>query len=341
MIQTLAVLLIGFSIFSAILLSIAHLDYKEYRGKLLSQLSSLLLLITLAMLQFSHYQFIVNDSEWVKSPFYSFLLFIVAPSFYFFSRQILKIEADDNKNLSLSIIVLHFLPISLAFFLPQELSLPLAFLIGSGYVVWVAKMIYKLREQRSRFKQEILAMGILFFIAIAVIFIAFMEFFTTSNTFYLLYSILIGGAFFIADLTLLRSPNITSEVEDAAHATYVSSTLNHIDCETSLEQLQKLMEKDRIYTNENINLSEVAEILKLSPHQLSELINSKLKKGFSRYIREYRINEAKKQLIEEPKASVLSIGLSVGFTSQSNFYNAFKEITGTAPGQFRKKHLSD
>ncbi|MCK5917027.1 MAG: AraC family transcriptional regulator [Cocleimonas sp.] len=60
-------------------------------------------------------------------------------------------------------------------------------------------------------------------------------------------------------------------------------------------------------------------------------------KGFSRFIREYRITEAKQQLINKPTASVFSIGLSVGFISQSNFYNAFKEITGLAPGQFRKK----
>ncbi|HIO92458.1 MAG TPA: AraC family transcriptional regulator [Leucothrix mucor] len=338
--QTLAILLIGLSIFSAVLLAIAHLDCSEYQDKFLSRIAGLLLLTTLAGLQFSHYQFIAGDISWVKSPFYTLLLFIVAPSFYFFSRQILKIKPASSKKMLLVLIILHFFPALLGFFIHQNISLPLAFLIGSGYVIWVATMIYKLRGQRSRFKQEILAMAVLFFIALAVIFIAFMEYFTASNTFYLLYSILIGGAFFIADLTLLRSPNITAEVEEAVHATYASSTLTHIDCDTSLEQLQGLMDNEQIYTNENINLSEVAEILKLSPHQLSELVNSKLNKGFSRYIREYRIAAAKRQLIEEPKASVLSIGLSVGFTSQSNFYNAFKEITGSAPGQFRKQQKS-
>ena len=336
--QTVAIFFIGFSIFSALLLTIAHLDCKEYKGKFLSRIAGLLLLATLAGLQFSHYQLIIDNSDWVKSPFYSLLLFIVAPSFYFFSRQILKIDLSNNKKMLFPTLVLHFSPAVIGFFIPQELSLPIAFLIGSGYVIWVARTIYTLRDQRSRFKQEILAMGVLFFIALAVISIAFLEYFTASNNFYILYSILIGGAFFIADLTLLRSPNITTEVEEAAHATYVSSTLKSIDCDNSLQQLHNLMEKEQLYTNENINLTEVAEMVKLTPHQLSELINSKLKKGFSRYIREYRINAAKRQLIEEPKASVLSIGLSVGFTSQSNFYNAFREITGTAPGQFRKKH---
>ena len=336
--QTLAILFIGFSIFSAVLLAIAHLDCSEYKDKFLSRIAGILLLATLAGLQFAHYQFIIGNSDWVTSPFYAALLFIVAPSFYFFSRQILKIETSSSKTILFPILILHFVPALIVLLIPQQLSLPIAFLIGSGYVIWVARMIYKLRDQRSRFKQEILAMAVLFFIALAVISLAFMEYFTASDTFYTLYSILIGGAFFIADLTLLRSPNITAEVEEAAHAAYTSSTLKSIDCDSSLLKLKNLMEQEQLYTNENLNLAEVAEMLKLTPHQLSELINSKLKKGFSRYIREYRINAAKRQLIEEPKASVLSIGLSVGFTSQSNFYNAFREITGTAPGQFRKTH---
>ena len=40
--------------------------------------------------------------------------------------------------------------------------------------------------------------------------------------------------------------------------------------------------------------------------------------------------------VAEPSASVLSVGLSVGFTSQSNFYEAFREIEGMTPGQYRK-----
>ncbi|MGE8357156.1 MAG: helix-turn-helix domain-containing protein, partial [Microvirgula sp.] len=40
----------------------------------------------------------------------------------------------------------------------------------------------------------------------------------------------------------------------------------------------------------------------------------------------------------EPSASVLSVGLSVGFSSQSTFYEAFREIEGMTPGQFRKLH---
>ncbi|MEQ1914910.1 MAG: helix-turn-helix domain-containing protein [Sideroxydans sp.] len=80
----------------------------------------------------------------------------------------------------------------------------------------------------------------------------------------------------------------------------------------------------------------LASRLGISAHQLSELMNARLGKGFSRYLREQRIDAAKSMLLNEPTASVLSVGLSIGFTSQSNFYEAFREIEGMTPGQYRK-----
>jgi methylphosphotriester-DNA--protein-cysteine methyltransferase len=65
-------------------------------------------------------------------------------------------------------------------------------------------------------------------------------------------------------------------------------------------------------------------------------LNTKLNLGFSQYLRQQRIDEAKELLVSQPKASVLTIGLEVGFSSQSNFYEAFKEIAGTTPAKFRK-----
>lgn len=42
-------------------------------------------------------------------------------------------------------------------------------------------------------------------------------------------------------------------------------------------------------------------------------------------------------LLAEPEASVLSVGLAVGFASQSNFYAAFREVTGEVPGRYRRR----
>lgn len=98
------------------------------------------------------------------------------------------------------------------------------------------------------------------------------------------------------------------------------------------------MAEDKLYQNEDLNLAMLARSLELTPHQLSELINTRFGYGFSRYVREQRVAEAQRLLERDRSASVLSIGLTTGFRSQSNFYAAFREITGESPGAFRDRH---
>ena len=105
----------------------------------------------------------------------------------------------------------------------------------------------------------------------------------------------------------------------------------------AISEIKRLFEQEKIYQAEDLSLAKLAELTQLSAHQLSELINTHFQMGFSRLVRQYRVEAAKSMLTEEPRASVLSVGLSVGFNSQSNFYVAFKEITGVVPGQFRKQ----
>ncbi len=331
--QTLAIFLIGFSVISAALLLITHFRCAEYQGKLLPRLAGIALLLSLSGLQVTHYYFL-QTGELITQPLYNLCLFTVAPSFYFFSKALLK---ANHKNTPWQ--WLHLIPILIAPFIPYHYAQIGSFLLGGGYVAWLAHTIYQLRDQRSRFKQEILALAIMFAIALTVLVLGLIMPMISAKLFYTYYGINIGLAFCVTMLILLTSPDITTEVSAAVEASYTASTLQHIDIDKKLTQLEQLMQKDQLYCNEKLNLQTVAEAIELTPHQLSELINRFKQKSFSHYLREYRVNAAKKLLLEEPQASVLAIGLEVGFTSQSNFYAAFRQLEGIAPGQFRKQQL--
>ena len=97
--------------------------------------------------------------------------------------------------------------------------------------------------------------------------------------------------------------------------------------------IELLRKKQEPYYREGKN--EIDFILR-SGHRVSELINVYFGINFSRYIREQRIDAAKILLEKEPNSTVLAISLETGFKSQSNFYVAFKEITGMSPGAYRK-----
>lgn len=334
LLQNISIFLIGFSIISAVLLALTNLNCKEYDEKLLSRIAGLALLLGLAALQYAHFQFLQSDTRFIHSTFYLILLFTVAPAFYFFSRDVLKVD-----NIYHPFLILHALPLLASFFLPHNYALALAFFIGTGYVAWLAKIVFSLREQRKRFKLELVALAAMFVVALMVLLLGIALPLISETFFYTTYAMLIGLAFIVAVFTIIRFPNITEEVVEAAQAAYTSSTLKNVDGNALELKLRQLMEVEKLYTQETLSLSNLAEKMDINSHQLSELINTRFEKSFSQLVREYRVNAAKDMLINEPEASVLSIGLSTGFTSQSNFYTAFRDITGTAPGSFRKNSI--
>lgn len=181
-----------------------------------------------------------------------------------------------------------------------------------------------------------LLLGAVFAIAIGVSVLGLTQTALPEKVFISLYAISIGLAFFLVQTTLGLRPQLSTEVSETVQTAYASSTLANVNCDAVLAQLNTLMQGERIYVDSELSLPSLADRLRLSTHQLSELINAQLGKGFSRYLREQRVGAAKSMLCAEPSASVLSVGLSVGFTSQSNFYEAFREIEGMTPGQYRK-----
>ncbi len=331
--SVIALLFIGFSLGTAVLLIVGNILQQQNVLRCTSKAAGFLLIVSLAGIQSLHLGVLLRLFDGFHSTVYTVLLYCIAPSFYFYSRQLLIADSCYQWR-----DLFHALPFMFCFILPYQWALPGAFLIGSGYLLWLAKAVYSLREQRQRFRLELLALGTFFAIAIAVLVLGFIVPLLNETDFIIGYSILIGLAFFAATLTLLRFPSIAADVSEAVQAAYTESTLKNIDKAAVLAKLDALMKQDKLYMLETLNLVLLAEQLELSQHQLSELINTEFQQGFSRYIRQYRIDEAKRQLLAEPNASVLSIGLSVGFSSQSNFYAAFRDIVGIAPGQYRKNH---
>jgi AraC-like DNA-binding protein len=333
---SLALLLIGFSLFSALSLALTHFRSDQYPAHTLSRRMGLVLLIALCTLQIFHFAWLYLDLPWVEVLPYRMTLFAVAPAFFIFSQPLLKPDVVTSWRPAL---LVHALPLGAAPFLPGDLALPLAFSVGAGYLLWLSRCLYALRAERANFLREMIFLGGVFGIAIGVSVLGLLQASLPGKLFFSLYGIAIGTAFFLVQTVLGLRPELATEVVEAVQTAYGNSTLRNVDCEATLSQLEVLMTAERLFVDPELSLPTLAERLGLSTHQLSELMNGRLGKGFSRYLRERRVEAAKTALCEEQSASVLSIGLCVGFTSQSNFYEAFREIEGMTPGQYRKLHV--
>jgi AraC-like DNA-binding protein len=121
---------------------------------------------------------------------------------------------------------------------------------------------------------------------------------------------------------------------------YRRSRLKGIDADNIIKRLTELMEKEKLYIDEDFSLKKLSYELSITPHQLSQLLNEKLNSNFNAYINQYRIREAKKMLIDEPDRSIISVSSSVGFNSKSSFYRSFTQSAGKTPYKYRKDMLS-
>ncbi|MBP7602454.1 MAG: AraC family transcriptional regulator [Spirochaetes bacterium] len=121
---------------------------------------------------------------------------------------------------------------------------------------------------------------------------------------------------------------------------YERSRLHGLDLERILARLREIMEVEKAFADEELSLKDLAGDLGISPHQLSQILNERIRKNFSTFVNEYRIDEAKKLLVEEPDRSILSVGIAAGFNSNTTFITAFSKHVGVSPGQYRKHNLN-
>lgn len=333
MADTISILVAGFSVISAAVLFFAYALFMPFSGKTwLSQLTCGAFVLALGNLQFTHFLYFLDGSEPLASANYRFWLFVVPSMFYLFSRSVILPNSPAHP-----LLLVHLAPLALPFFLPQGIALPILFLIGTAYSVWLANTIYGLRDKRRQFRFELFFFIVMSVIAVFVLILGFSIPYIDTRIFYFFYSNSIGLAFMLVIAGIVAIPGLLNDLSEAARIKYAASTLSGIDVEAVLKKLESLMVDEKIYRNEDLNLSLLAAELDISSHQLSELINSRLGLSFSRYIRERRVEAAKTLLLADARQSVLSIGLDTGFKSQSSFYAAFREITGASPGDFRKR----
>jgi len=104
-------------------------------------------------------------------------------------------------------------------------------------------------------------------------------------------------------------------------------------------KLIALMEHDRLFLDNNLNLPAVAEKLGISIHESSFLVNKTTGGNFYHFINTYRVEEAKKLIgsarIDE--LNMLGIAFASGFNSKTTFNTTFKKFVGISPTGYSKQ----
>lgn len=101
------------------------------------------------------------------------------------------------------------------------------------------------------------------------------------------------------------------------------------------QKVEKLLTEDKVYHEPSYSRADMARECGTSEPVLSRIINVYFKKSFPQILSEYRVADAKRML-EQTDANIKIIAEEVGFNSVASFNRVFKEISGDAPGTYRK-----
>jgi AraC-like DNA-binding protein len=107
-----------------------------------------------------------------------------------------------------------------------------------------------------------------------------------------------------------------------------------------LTHLKNLMLDRKPFLDPDISLSSLAIMLDISPRVLSQVINEMFGKSFFEFVNYYRIEEAKKRLIDPQyeHLTIVAIGLDSGFNSKSTFNDVFKKLEKCTPSQYKLRN---
>jgi AraC-like DNA-binding protein len=218
------------------------------------------------------------------------------------------------------------------FLVPVQLT-KLGFAVGAIFIVWRGReddMVESRLKLRRVFAASI---GV---IVAAVVVIELVTGWNVPELLELIGMAAIFGATLMINLAFLRL-NPTFVLRDSRPLAPV------LPEETPLvDALNKLMGEDRAYTNHDLRIADLAASLKVPEYQLRRTINRNLGyQNFNQFVNRYRVEEAARRLIAEPRAQVLTVALDVGFRSISSFNTAFRAQYKTTPTDYRKSRLAD
>lgn len=122
----------------------------------------------------------------------------------------------------------------------------------------------------------------------------------------------------------------------AEKSKYEKSGLKESDLEGIRLRLDELMSQEKLYTDPELTLPDLAKKIGVHPNYLSQAINTVEQKNFFDYINEQRVEEFKRMasLPGNQQFTLLSLAFECGFNSKTSFNRNFKKATGLTPSEY-------
>jgi AraC-like DNA-binding protein len=120
---------------------------------------------------------------------------------------------------------------------------------------------------------------------------------------------------------------------------YEKSSLSVSLKESIKDRLVNHLKNDKPFLSNVFSLKQLSKNISASPNHVSQIINEDFNQSYFEFIANYRIQEAKKYLLDSHyrNRNIEEISFLVGYNSKTAFNKAFKKITGKTPLQYKKQ----
>ena len=117
-----------------------------------------------------------------------------------------------------------------------------------------------------------------------------------------------------------------------------SDKVENLEMEELTEAMQNYLKTERPFIDPNFSLDDLAKQLDVPKHHLYYCLNSVLDIKFTTLRTQLRVEYAKELLLSDSlkRVSMEGIWPKTGFSSRTNFFVTFKEVTGYTPLEFIK-----
>lgn len=333
-----------------------------------------LLMLVVSVFYFINADFLLGTCPILQYKFFVVygLLFGVNPFYYFYTKS-LTIEdyKFSLKELLHFIPVIIFLGLGILTFAPEEtlflshiqLNHFASIVYNSQVIIYSIIMILLLKKHNINlknyfsFNEDINLNWLKIFIVIYILTSALdlSIFYSHKESLQIYYYILMIGFFNFLGYFGIRQTNIyiNKKLESNTLTKENDVTLDQANENKELEKnlfqddkkkqlmtdILELMSSKKAYLNNKLTIFDLSEELGVNKTYISNVINEDSQHNFSSFINKYRIEDAKK-LIVDPKHSHLTfeaIANAVGFNSKASFNAAFKKFTETTPSLYKKQ----
>ncbi len=171
---------------------------------------------------------------------------------------------------------------------------------------------------------------------ISGVFLIWLAYFTTNYTSYMVGAVSFTFLLYLA-IFIIAVKNKKGLAFLGKPVRYENKKINTEAAEEILNRIEVLFNDDPVFTNSDFKIKNLAELLNISPHYLSQILNDNLNISFPSFINGYRIKAATQMIERNTNLTLEAIGKECGFKSKTTFYKAFKNEKGITPAAYKRR----